>query len=101
MKVPTAHASPGPVADTLASVLLVGSGAMACGLTVASTFQTGPAARLSTAADAGWVRPAETSAVAATAAAAIMRFGIMTVPPVQALTTPCACEPGIRGHAPR
>ncbi len=44
MKVPAAHASPGPVADTLASVLLVGSGAMPCGLTVASTFQIEPAA---------------------------------------------------------
>src|SRR5579863_5808549 len=44
MKVPTAHASPGPVADTLLSVLLVGFGAMPCGLTVASTFQIEPAA---------------------------------------------------------
>ncbi len=119
MKVPTAHASPGPVADTLPSVLLVGSGAMPCGLTVASTFQTGPAAAPPgpadvapawaapavavgppAAADAGWVTPAETSAAAATAAAAMMRFGTMKVPPVRPLTTPYACEPGSRGHAP-
>ena len=39
MKVPTAQASAGPVADTPASVLLVGFSALACGLTVASTFQ--------------------------------------------------------------
>jgi hypothetical protein len=39
MKVPTAQASAGPVADTLASVLSVGFCALACGLTVASTFQ--------------------------------------------------------------
>src|ERR1700722_16685448 len=105
-KVPPAHASPGPVADTLASVLLVGSGAMACGLTVASTFQIEPAAAppgpaavgaapacgawgALAAAKAGWVTPAETSAAAATAAAATMRFGIMKGPPVRALTPPC------------
>src|SRR5580692_10949637 len=103
MKVPTAHASPGPVADTLASVLLVGFGAMPCGLTVGSTFQIEPVAAPPgpatvaaasawgapkvvlgppAAANAGWVTPAETSAAAATAAAAIIRFGTMKVPPV-------------------
>ena len=99
MKVPAAHASPGPVADTLASVLLVRPGAMPCGLTVASTFQIEPVAGPPAAADAGWVTPAETSEAAATTAAAIMRLGIMKVPPVQALTAPCACEPDIRRHA--
>jgi hypothetical protein len=41
MKVPTAQASAGPVADTLASVLSVGFSVLVCGLTVASTFQIG------------------------------------------------------------
>ena len=69
-KVPTAQASAGPEADTLARVVSVGPAAVACGLTVGSTFQIEPTAGPPAAANAGWVTPAETSAAAATAAAA-------------------------------